>query len=132
MQLDHVLHGSCRKPHYASEDALLRVDQVLAQSVNDPADRPALLMMAGDQIYADDVAGPMLSAIHQTIDLLGLYPELIEGATVSNCKELYNSPHNYYERESLLPHTKANQALQERFLVAPASRFSLLTPHIII
>ncbi|WP_415901334.1 alkaline phosphatase D family protein [Neptuniibacter sp. QD29_5] len=114
-QLDQVLHGSCRKPHYASEDALLRVDQVLESSKDDIESRPALLMMSGDQIYADDVAGPMLSAIHQTIDLLGLAPELIEGATVKNSAELYKSEHCYYEREELLPQTPAGQDLADRF-----------------
>ncbi|WP_299176828.1 alkaline phosphatase D family protein [uncultured Neptuniibacter sp.] len=114
-QIDQVLHGSCRKPHYPSEDALLRVDEVLAESASELSERPALLMMSGDQIYADDVAGPMLSAIHQTIDLLGLAPELIAGATVPNSAQLYQSAHCYYEREELLPHTKANQALQDRF-----------------
>lgn len=114
-QLDQVLHGSCRKPHYASEDALLRVDQALENSIEDVTSRPALLMMSGDQIYADDVAGPMLSAIHQTIELVGLAPELIEGATVKNSAELYKSEHCYYEREELLPQTPAGQDLADRF-----------------
>ena len=114
-ELDQVLHGSCRKPHYPSEDALLQVDHVLEKSQGDPASRPALLMMSGDQIYADDVAGPMLAAIHQTIDLLGLSSESIQGATVSDCAELYKNQHCYYEREELLPHTEANQALRDKF-----------------
>lgn len=113
--LDHILHGSCRKPHYDSHDALLRVDQVIAESRAKPADSPALLMMSGDQIYADDVAGPMLSAIHQVIQRLGLYTEQIEGATVTDAEQLYRSEHCYYQREELLPHTEANQALQDRF-----------------
>jgi len=114
-QLDQVLHGSCRKPHYKSDDALLRVDQTLARSQTDLAQRPALLMMSGDQIYADDVAGPMLTAIHQVINVLGLDAELVEGAVVKNSAELYQSPHCYYEREELLPKTKVDIALRERF-----------------
>jgi len=113
--LDQVLHGSCRKPHYSSEDALLRVDETLANSQTNLPDRPALLMMSGDQIYADDVAGPMLAAIHQTIALLGLSSEALQGALVSNCDELYKNQHCYYEREELLPHTEANQALRDKF-----------------
>ncbi|EAR59708.1 hypothetical protein [Neptuniibacter caesariensis] len=114
-KIDQVLHGSCRKPHYASEDGLLRVDEQLAASDGNPEERAALLMMSGDQIYADDVAGPMLSAIHQAIELLGLDSELIAGATVRDSHELFKSEHCYYEREELLPHTEANQALQDRF-----------------
>jgi hypothetical protein len=30
-------------------------------------------MMSGDQVYTDDVAGPTLVAIKQTIDDLGLF-----------------------------------------------------------
>lgn len=114
-QIDQILHGSCRKPHYPSDDALLRVDEVLESTQGKVAERPALLMMSGDQIYADDVAGPTLTAIHQVIDLLQLEPELIEGATVQSCNELYESPHCYYEREELLPKTDADQQLKDRF-----------------
>lgn len=114
-QLNDLLHGSCRKPHYPSKDALLRVDEVLDNSKSSIEQRPALLMMSGDQIYADDVAGPMLSAVHQAIRLLGLNAESIPGATVGDCNELYQSKHCYYEREELLPHTDANQDLRDKF-----------------
>jgi hypothetical protein len=57
----------------------------------------------------------MLSAVHQTITLLGLRSESIPGATVGNCGELYQSKHCYYEREELLPHTEANQDLRDKF-----------------
>jgi len=112
-QLDQVLHGSCRKPHYESDDALLRVDDVLAQTQEKIPARPALLLMSGDQIYADDVAGPMLFAIHQVIQLLELVPESIEGAEVGNSHELYTSDYCYYQREKLLPHTVTSQALKD-------------------
>lgn len=115
MELDEVLHGSCRKPHYESEDALLRVDEVLQQSMQDPMTRPALLMMSGDQIYADDVAGPMLMAIHQASEMLGLPGEAIEGAIVSDSEALLKSEFNYYQREKLLPQTVAGQALRDVF-----------------
>lgn len=114
-QIDQVLHGSCRKPHYAGEDALLQVDKVLEASQKNSSERPALLMMSGDQIYADDVAGPMLSAIHQVIALLQLEPELVEGAIVDNSEQLYKHPNCYYRREALLPQTKANRELKDRF-----------------
>jgi hypothetical protein len=113
--LDHILHGSCRKPHHPGPDALVRVDEVLSAAVAKPAARPALLIMSGDQIYADDVAGPMLRAIHHTVDLLGLYPEELTGATVSDSQALFASPFCYYQRENLLPRSKANSLLRERF-----------------
>jgi len=114
-RLDDLLHGSCRKPHHPSADTLVQVDDVLAQTVAEATRRPALLMMSGDQIYADDVAGPMLSAIHQTITLLGLYPETLTGATVNDSQALYSSEFCYYQREKLLPQSKANKYLHERF-----------------
>lgn len=114
-RLDHLLHGSCRKPHHPSRDGLLQADTLLASSREQPAERPALLLMSGDQIYADDVAGPMLAAIHQLIERLGLYGEHLDGATVSTSEALYVHPAGYYRREDLLPAYTANQALRERF-----------------
>ena len=115
-QLNSVLHGSCRKPHYASEDALVRADEELARTRSHGGQRqPALLMMSGDQIYADDVAGPMLGAIHQVIEKLGLWPELLQGAEVADSDALYRSSKCYYHREQLLPQDKASAALADRF-----------------
>lgn len=59
---DHILHGSCRNPHHHSEDSLLQVDSLLDQLATSTKDddRPDLLLLTGDQIYADHVAGPML------------------------------------------------------------------------
>lgn len=114
-QIDHVLHGSCRKPHYESKDALLRIDRELATTYEAQEKRPALLMMTGDQIYADDVGGPMLVAIHRVMSLLGLYPEELEGATVSDSDGLLKSEQCYYNREDLLPHNKENKTLRDKF-----------------
>jgi hypothetical protein len=114
-RIDHLLHGSCRKPHYPSPDALLRVDELIGQTLTQAEERPALLMMSGDQIYADDVAGPMLRAIHQVIDRLGLYSECLPGSTVANSGELYASDDSYYRRQHLLPQAEANEALRDRF-----------------
>ncbi|WP_163335763.1 alkaline phosphatase D family protein [Desulfopila sp. IMCC35008] len=114
-RLDHIFHGSCRKPHYPSKDALLRVDGELASTVTKPEERPALLMMGGDQIYADDVGGPMLVAIHRVGRLLGLYPEDLQGAVVKNSEEMLASEFCYYRREDLLPHTSETKTLRDRF-----------------
>lgn len=114
-RLDAMLHGSCRKPHHAAPDGLVAAERWLSERQQQPMQRPALLMMSGDQIYADDVAGPMLTAIHQLIKELGLYDEQLEGATVANSQELFADPLSYYRRHQLLPDTHANLPLQKRF-----------------
>ena len=43
-RLEHLLHGSCRKPHYPGADALLRVDELIAGTHGAAEERPALLM----------------------------------------------------------------------------------------
>ena len=71
--------------------------------------------MTGDQVYADDVAGPMLVAIHALMRRLGLYGEHLQGAVVDDSDELLAHPATYYRREQLLPAFKSNEALRERF-----------------
>lgn len=112
---DNIMFGSCRKPHHASRDGLAHADSVLSPHITEPQARPALLMLSGDQIYADDVAGPMLAAIHALIKRLGLYGEYIEGAVVTDSESLYRHPAGYYRRADLLPAFKSNEALRERF-----------------
>ncbi|MFJ4251901.1 alkaline phosphatase D family protein [Pseudomonas sp. NPDC089741] len=113
-RIDQLLHGSCRKPHHPAADGLLCVDQLLADE-SDPRQRPALLMMSGDQVYADDVAGPMLRAIHALIARLGLFDEHLDGAVVSDSAKLYEHPASYYHRADLLPALESNETLRERF-----------------
>jgi hypothetical protein len=113
-QLDNLLHGSCRKPHHPAADGLLCADRLLAEA--HPAEqRPALLLMSGDQVYADDVGGPMLRAIHQLIARLGLFGECLEGAVVDDSATLYQHPASYYQRAELLPALQSNETLRERF-----------------
>ena len=114
-RLDNLLHGSCRKPHHASQDGLARADAWLDERRHNAAERPALLLLTGDQIYADDVAGPMLSAIHELIRRLGLVGEHLEGAVVEDSEALYAAESTYYRREQLLPAFESNEALRERF-----------------
>lgn len=116
--LTNVLHGSCRKPHHPVEDALLRADGEIAATLDAPAQRPQMLLMTGDQVYCDDVAGPMLQAIEQVIARLGLFAEPLEGAVVSSSAELADHPHNYYEREQILPQVELNTALSKTFFGA--------------
>ncbi len=113
-RIDQLLHGSCRKPHHPAVDGLLCVDGLLA-STHEATERPAMLLMSGDQVYADDVAGPMLRAIHALIERLGLFGEHLEGAVVSDSAKLYEHPASYYHRADLLPALRSNETLRERF-----------------
>lgn len=114
-RLDNILFGSCRKPSHPVRDGMARADAVVAEVLDRPHARPAYLMLCGDQVYADDVAGPMLSAIHALIRRLGLYGEYLEGALVKDSDELYAHSDGYYRRDKLLPAIKSNEALRERF-----------------
>ncbi len=116
--IKQMLHGSCRKPHFDSGDGLVQVDHIISDSISDATVRPAMLIMSGDQIYADDVAGPMLVAIHQVIELLGLYDEKWQGTVVNSSDELFTSPLCYYQRDQLLPHNSANKAVYEKIFAA--------------
>lgn len=113
-RFDHLLHGSCRKPHHASADGLVAVDRLL-QGSDTARDRPAALLLTGDQVYTDDVAGPMLLAVQGLIRRLGLYGEFLEGAVVADSEALMAHAANLYHREDLLPAFKSNRALRERF-----------------
>ncbi|MFC4655878.1 alkaline phosphatase D family protein [Rheinheimera marina] len=109
-----LLHGSCRKPHFAGPDGLVRADQFLQQCSEH--DWPSLLMLSGDQIYADDVATPMLYAIHQLANKLGFANEHLPEADIQNSVELHQQRPYYGQREQLLPDTKAGQqVLQQLF-----------------
>ncbi len=123
-----VLHGSCRKPHYPGGDGLVQADRLLARCVAGAPDSmaqapsetlptwPSALLLTGDQIYADDVAGPMLRAIHHLVAQLGMPTELLPGANetgLSDAEALYRHPAGYYRREALLPRHKRNYALIE-------------------
>ncbi|MET3934830.1 hypothetical protein [Arthrobacter sp. OAP107] len=72
-----LVHSSCRKPHGGGPDALAWLDDVIEAERLNVATRPQQLFLTGDQIYADDVAGPllpMLTALSK--DLLG-YDETV-------------------------------------------------------
>ena len=112
---DNILYGSCRKPHHPAPDGLARADALVAEHVERAEERPAMLMLCGDQVYADDVAGPMLAAVHALIRRLGLYGECLEGAVVADSEALYGHPASYYRRQELLPAFRSNDALRDRF-----------------
>ena len=111
-RLSRLAHGSCRKPHHPGGDGLARLDK---QCSLDRARRPDLLIMSGDQLYADDVAGPMLSACHQLANLLELPDEQLTGAQVSSASELEKDPRCFYQRSELLPDSDTSEDLKRRF-----------------
>lgn len=114
-RIDRLLHGSCRRPHHAAADGMTRADDELLRTRDLAQERPAMLLLTGDQIYADDVAGPLLRAIHCLIRRLGLYQETLEGALIVDSQALLEHRDTYYRRERLLPATPSNEALIERF-----------------
>lgn len=68
----HLLHGSCRLLHGQGEDAFLAADEVLAASASDVAERPSAFFLTGDQIYGDDVGGPLIGHLTRLgAELLG-------------------------------------------------------------
>lgn len=111
----HLMHGSCRKPHHPAADGLVRADTWLAEHGDEPTQRPAWLLMTGDQVYADDVAGPMLCRIHALIARLGLWEETLSGATLTDSTALYAADETYYHRYALLPDVESNAALRKGF-----------------
>jgi hypothetical protein len=116
-KITNLLHGSCRNPHNKSDDSLLVGDEKIAKTLFSKEQRPALLMMSGDQIYADHVAGSMLYAIHQVIELLGLNSEefsvsrsdSLDSAasqiTLKDSEQLYQLTDKYFQRKQVLPTT---------------------------
>jgi len=82
-----ILHGSCRKPHGEGVDAMSNIDAIINDGINTlDHQRPHMLFLTGDQIYADDVSQTMLYMIDKyAIDLLGWDEDLgIVGADVEN------------------------------------------------
>jgi hypothetical protein len=72
LRATNLLHGSCRLLHGLGEDALLAADELLAESARDLERRPSALMLTGDQIYGDEVAGPLLGHLTRLgAELLG-------------------------------------------------------------
>ncbi len=72
-KLKQLLHGSCRKPHggFDSEkqkpmpDALSHGHVLLEKTYDKLELRPAILLLTGDQIYADDVSISLLAMLRQ-------------------------------------------------------------------
>lgn len=134
-ELKQVWHGSCRNPHHHSEDALVAADTTLAQLIDkDSQQRPALLMLSGDQVYVDDVAGPMLCAIGQVIEKLGLHHEAFYGATIAGSEAIrYQADSLYLRHKTLLPRTEypAKTALWRWYVNHPIFTSSIAENHLV-
>ena len=57
-----IVHGSCRLPDNHLQDAMVWIDDLIADGRTSATNRPHQLVLSGDQIYADE-AGPLLMAI---------------------------------------------------------------------
>ncbi|MEZ8067141.1 alkaline phosphatase family protein [Vibrio sp. FF145] len=114
---DYILHGSCRNPHHPSKDSLVAADNKMA--VQTVAERPDMLMMSGDQIYADHVAGPTLDAIQQVIQLLGLVGESLPTDSqvnrINSSDALFESEYHLYQRDKYLPHHTTSESMLDKF-----------------
>jgi hypothetical protein len=78
-----IIHGSCRKAHGGGTDALPSMDGLIETTSHDPNHRPHLLLLTGDQIYADDVAAPLLGMLTETGIAVGfLVEKAIDGSDV--------------------------------------------------
>ncbi|MGL5358632.1 MAG: alkaline phosphatase family protein [Shewanella sp.] len=134
-QLTHIFHGSCRNPHHHSLDALVAADTHLANVLaTAPETRAALIMLSGDQVYVDDVAGPMLYAIGQVIELLGLHHEQFTGASLASSRDItYDAQHLYRRYSQLLPHTQypAKTALWRWYRNHPIFTSSFADNHLV-
>lgn len=77
-----VYHTSCRKPHGGGRDGLAVAIEDLAARFDTPArPQPHLLVMSGDQIYADEVGHPLMPRILRVSrDLIGLNESNVFGA----------------------------------------------------
>ena len=69
-----VYHTSCRKPHGGGRDGLsLALDDMATRFAAAPAPQPHLLVMSGDQIYADEVGHPLMPRVLRVAkDLIGV------------------------------------------------------------
>jgi hypothetical protein len=131
--ITQMLHGSCRNPHHHSDDVLKAADTYLSQDLSLEA-RPSLLMLSGDQVYVDDIAGPMLYAIGQVIKLLGLKQEAFGSASVGHSDALnYGFDALYQRHKHLLPHTEypAKTALWRWYRNHPIFTSSLAENHLV-
>jgi hypothetical protein len=76
-----IIHGSCRMPHGTGRDALPTLDEIISLDYPVADDRPHLLLLTGDQIYADDVAHSLLFLLMDASKPLLGWNEVLPGVT---------------------------------------------------
>lgn len=99
-----IAHGSCRKPHAPGTDGFVKLDKLLklthdkaVGSDATDADRPQMLLLTGDQIYADDVDPVLMHFLRDAAStLLGWEEALPNGVSDSQ------TPGNYQYKTSWL------------------------------
>jgi hypothetical protein len=79
----NLLYGSCRKLHGNDEDSLIIGDKLMQELAYNLEKRPGALFLMGDQIYADDVAGPLITFIKKLSSKLLGWEEAIIGVEKS-------------------------------------------------
>jgi hypothetical protein len=70
-----IFQGSCRKPNSKGVDTLSWLDDFIAEKADASDVRPHLLVMSGDQIYADEVADVLLLMLTDAAQTLMGAPE---------------------------------------------------------
>lgn len=75
----NLLYGSCRKLHGDDEDSLIIGDKIMKDFFFDLKKRPSVLFLIGDQIYADDVSGPLITFLKKFSSNLMGWHESING-----------------------------------------------------
>ena len=117
-QLNHlqIVHGSCRKAHGEGYDALPTLDRLIEQSAPSPYHRPHQLFHTGDQIYADDVADPMLAMCSPFGNALLGWTEMLPTETLA---EPLDNPEQELQEVSAATHcAPENMAPGERAEIA--------------
>ena len=87
-----ILEGSCRKPHASKwnnksqTDLMAAADDLVQTNKQNVTKRPSLLFLTGDQIYADDVATPLLAKIKKLVEEYIGHDQLIPKTNSSNVR----------------------------------------------
>jgi hypothetical protein len=75
----HVVHASCRHPTHEGVDATFALDVMIGANLSDPTARPHILVLTGDQIYADDSGPGLLMLANDIGDALLGWSEVLPG-----------------------------------------------------
>jgi hypothetical protein len=122
-----IIHGSCRKPHAMGQDMMPVLDELVGATVKSSS-RPHLLVLTGDQIYADDVADPLLAIIQRVASGLGLPQEKLpnrkgQGGLLA---EVYTRIGQRQETASEEAHFTSGEAVSHLFTFAEFAVMYLL------